>query len=124
MIHWILEQQDKILGSLIQDFENFEWDDIQSTEAGNPHLPKWKHGWEMVRLSKGTIREYQAPVGKIDKDVERIAGVTQEQLNLKRTHASIRDARTGLVLSAAVIGFTVITICNLSLYDESIGSAS
>ncbi|KAI6089707.1 hypothetical protein F4821DRAFT_230746 [Hypoxylon rubiginosum] len=110
MIKRTLRRQDEILGSLIEEFEKFEWYDLQHAPDRSPELPKWKHGWEKVKLSRGKIKEYQERVEEIERNAERIRGVIQEQLNLKRTHASIRDARTGLVLSAAVIGFTVITI--------------
>jgi hypothetical protein len=49
-------------------------------------------------------------VRKIDGDAERIEKANQELLNLKHTHSSIKDAHSSLILSTAVIGFTVVTI--------------
>ncbi|KAI1188550.1 hypothetical protein F5B17DRAFT_394896, partial [Nemania serpens] len=65
---------------------------------------------EIVRSSRGTIESYQERARKIDKDAEMVEKRMQDQLNLKRTYASIRDARTRVTLGSAVIGFTVITI--------------
>jgi hypothetical protein len=60
---------------------------------------------------------YRKRVVKIDKDAEHIDKIIQDELNLKRTFASMQDARTGmqdawnsLLLGWAVIGFTIITV--------------
>ncbi|KAI1466186.1 uncharacterized protein F4812DRAFT_461157 [Daldinia caldariorum] len=42
-------------------------------------------------------------------NTDRIDNLIQNQLNMKRTYASIRDARTGLIFSAMAIVFAVIT---------------
>lgn len=47
---------------------------------------------------------------KIDRDAERIGQTIQDQMNLERTHASMEEAHTSVVLGMAVIGFTTITI--------------
>ena len=47
---------------------------------------------------------------KIDADAERVEKAVQDKLDLKRTDASIKDAHSSLLLSTAVIGFTIITI--------------
>ncbi|KAJ2981848.1 hypothetical protein NUW58_g6586 [Xylaria curta] len=65
---------------------------------------------EVVERSKLLIEKYQKRIRKIDGDAERVEKRIQDQLNLKRTHVSINDARSGLILSTAIIGFTVITI--------------
>jgi len=49
-------------------------------------------------------------VRKIDGDAERIEKWVQDLLDLKRTHASIKEAHDSLILSTAVIGFIVITV--------------
>jgi Mg2+ and Co2+ transporter CorA len=47
---------------------------------------------------------------KIDGDAERVQKAVQDKLDLKRTYASVKDAHSSLLLSTAVIGFTVVTI--------------
>jgi hypothetical protein len=46
----------------------------------------------------------------MDRDAERIEASIKDQLELKRTHASMNDARSSLVLGVAVAGFTIVTI--------------
>ncbi|KAI0099373.1 hypothetical protein F4814DRAFT_433045 [Daldinia grandis] len=105
MIQEILCQQKDILQRLIQDIENKE------LNTSDPAKEPWEvREWEGFKLSAKDIDNFQKRAAKIDRDAERIENLIQNQLNMKRTYASIRDARTGLILSAAVIGFTVITI--------------
>ncbi|OAG38454.1 hypothetical protein AYO21_07276 [Fonsecaea monophora] len=66
---------------------------------------------------KKQINTYRARIAKIQKDADRIDQAISNALNLKRTAASIqdarnsaKDARTSLLLGWAVLGFTIITI--------------
>jgi hypothetical protein len=97
MIQHVLEQQEHILKQFLKDC---------APASREQHIP----GWERIKASQETIQEYMRRVKKIDGDADRIEKSIQDMLNLKRTHASIRDAHNSLILSTAVIGFTVITI--------------
>ncbi|KAI1653919.1 hypothetical protein F4813DRAFT_373216 [Daldinia decipiens] len=109
MVQEILDQQKEILRSLIQDIENHEFRNMSEKCVGVEK--NYNEGrWEKLKLSAKDVDGFQKRVSKIGRDAERIENLIQNQLNMKRTYASIRDARTGLILSAAVIGFTVITI--------------
>ncbi|KAF2822161.1 hypothetical protein CC86DRAFT_410545 [Ophiobolus disseminans] len=66
--------------------------------------------WARVEGAEGTLKKYKKRERKIDGDAERVEKAIQDLLNLKRTHASIQDAHSSLVLSTAVIGFAVVTI--------------
>ncbi|KAI0107517.1 hypothetical protein GGR51DRAFT_570887 [Nemania sp. FL0031] len=132
IISQVLEQQLEILGDLIEDFESYNPDshsflNPEFLQAGGrlnkEAIKKWEvdveamEEWEEVKYSKIMIRKYQKRVKKIGEDAARVEKIIQDQLNLKRTHASIKDARAsltlgtaGLILSTAVIGFTLITI--------------
>ncbi|KAI1742761.1 hypothetical protein F4680DRAFT_26332 [Xylaria scruposa] len=70
----------------------------------------FRTGWEELKLARTNIETYQKRVNKLNADAARIEKRIQDQLNLKRTYASIKEARSARVLSAAVIGFTVVTI--------------
>ncbi|CAN9364128.1 unnamed protein product [Alternaria alternata] len=97
MIKHVLEQQEHVLMQFLRD----------SFDANvEPPLPYWT----LIKASQETIHRYMRRVEKIDGDADRIEKNIQDMLNLKRTHASIRDAHSSLILSTAVIGFTVITI--------------
>ncbi|KAH9985875.1 hypothetical protein F4779DRAFT_611994 [Xylariaceae sp. FL0662B] len=137
MIRVVLNQQLNILNELISEFEDHNPDSLpfldprDPIKADNPVLthdsdqkclPEEEildiaHEWEKVKSSRKLINRYQDRVDKLDNDAERIEKRIQDQLNLKRTHTNINDAqasliaaRVGLIVSAAVIGFTVITV--------------
>ncbi|KAI0546576.1 hypothetical protein F4679DRAFT_587418 [Xylaria curta] len=137
MIQGILSQQLDILDKLISGFEYHNPESLpfldrgDSTQIGDPtptqdssqgsfteeEINIMAEEWENVKSSRNDINRYQRRANKIDNDAERAEKRIQDQLNLKRTHASIRDAeasllaaRAGLIVSAAVIGFTVITV--------------
>ena len=95
MIHEILRQQKQILNSLIDNV--------------NPSVEK-ERAWREVVDANQRLESYQQRLQKIDRDAQRTEKDIQDRLNLVRTHASMRDARTGLALSTAVIGFTIVTI--------------
>ncbi|KAI1112388.1 hypothetical protein F5Y14DRAFT_422023 [Nemania sp. NC0429] len=108
MIQQVLGQQLEILQSLIADAE-------KNTTDGAPQRPMQR--WKQVKSAVTEVKKYQKRAEKIDSDAERVERRIQDQLNLRRTHVSIEDARVGLILSraslvtsTAVIGFTVITI--------------
>jgi hypothetical protein len=97
MIQHVLEQQERILKQFLKDC-------LPASEK--QHLPDWTP----IEASQETIQRYVRRVRKIDGDADRIEKSIQDMLNLKRTHASIRDAHSSLIVSTAVIGFTVITV--------------
>ncbi|CAN9313230.1 unnamed protein product [Alternaria sp. RS040] len=97
MIKHVLEQQERVLKQFLED----------CLPANEERLPP---NWVQIKASQETIKQYMKRVEKIDGDADRIEKNIQDMLNLKRTHASIRDAHSSLILSTAVIGFTVITI--------------
>ncbi|KAI0392793.1 hypothetical protein F5Y17DRAFT_340528 [Xylariaceae sp. FL0594] len=122
MIEDVLLQQQNIMATLIEDFENNDPDIVEllawkpqstSPEDLSQEEKEWFQAlrtWKSIKRDKGQIEGYMKRVRKIDGDAERIEKRIQDQLNLKRTHASIKDARTSLLLGTAVIGFTVVTV--------------
>jgi hypothetical protein len=95
MIETVLHEQETILESMMRN---------ASREARN------HQAWQMVRAAQVQLGQYEKRLHKIDSDAQRIEKRIQDQLNLKRTHASLQDTRTSLLLGTAVIGFTVITV--------------
>jgi hypothetical protein len=96
MVLYVLEQQKKVLKDLI-------YDDCIDEEDLHPD-------WARVRRAESSLAQYEGRIKKIDGDTERIEKAVNDMLNLKRTYASIKDTHSSLLLSTAVIGFTVITI--------------
>jgi hypothetical protein len=64
----------------------------------------------LLECSKDLLHRFRDRIKKINNDAERIDKTVHDRLNLKRAFASIQDARTSLLFSLAVIGFTVVTI--------------
>lgn len=64
----------------------------------------------LLERSKDLLHRFRDRIKKINNDAERIDKTVHDRLNLKRAFASIQDARTSLLFSLAVIGFTVVTI--------------
>ncbi|KAI0186440.1 hypothetical protein EV127DRAFT_514460 [Xylaria flabelliformis] len=114
MIQDILNQQLIIMDKFIRDVEHPSPRFLSALEQEEPFgiykLPSENEKWEDVKLSRTKIETYQKRVNKLNADAARIEKRIQDQLNLKRTYASIKEARSARVLSAAVIGFTVVTI--------------
>lgn len=95
MIAEVLSQQAEIIRTVIRD-ASMRW--------------KGEASFSFVVRAEKQLEGYRERVTKIDKDAERIGQTIQDQLNLKRTHASMKEAHTTVVLDMAVIGFTTITI--------------
>ena len=120
MIQDVLKQQMGVLKDLLNDYSESKMamkDDIcaetePSIIEGPPPLVFRDPAslWVEIERAQNTLAQYQKRAKKIDRDVQRVEKTVQDQLNLKRTYASIKDAHSSLLLSTAVIGFTVITI--------------
>lgn len=126
MIREVLTCQEEILQDLIRDYETNNPDSLEfmTYDQDKLDLPKeqmkekyptanfyeMRSKWRPVLSALAELAKYQKKVAKIDRDVERIEKTVQDQLDLKRTHVSIRDTHSSLILGVAVAGFTVITI--------------
>jgi hypothetical protein len=117
MIQHVLEQQDEILSSLLEDCCHPQAiTPNQLNPSSIPHLqPPARHvelapDWTPVRKGQAILKRYQKRIRKIDGDAERIEKNVQDLLNLKRTYASVQDSHASVLLSIAAIGFAVVTI--------------
>jgi hypothetical protein len=66
--------------------------------------------WYEVIGAREPLKSYSELMEKINADAARIEKVILDELNLKRTFATMEDTRMGILLSTAVIGFTVIMV--------------
>jgi len=117
MIQHFLEQQVEILRALLDEREKSKNAIDTAHQPAQSPLPtddpreeSSASEWAKVEGAERTLQKYKQRVRKIDGDAERIERAIQDMLNLKRTHSSINDAHSSLILSTAVIGFTVVTI--------------
>ncbi|KAF1963061.1 hypothetical protein CC80DRAFT_104718 [Byssothecium circinans] len=105
MIQEVLEQQQMVLDKLLIDGK---WIDATTK------VPKEKDTVpsivNRILASRDRLLGYQNRIGKIQADAERIDKAVESMLNLKRTFAGIKEAHNSIILNAAVVGFTVITI--------------
>ena len=67
-------------------------------------------GWIRIFRAKSRLEGYLDRIKKKSNDAERIEESIQAKLELKRTNAGIKHAHNSLLLSMAVVGFTVITV--------------
>jgi hypothetical protein len=104
MIQDVLRQQKEVLGDILNDPPK-DFIDPSKRGSGSDYEP-----WDHVIGSMKTLEKYYRLTEKISADATRIEKNIQDELNLKRTFATMEDARTSLSLGVAVIGFTVITI--------------
>lgn len=118
MISSILGEQKDIVDELTTELLAGNWADAGRTttkDASSPHFQgsmgvKEASSRDFNRSSSETLVQLQKRVTKIDDDAERIEKIVADKLNLKRAYATIQDTHHSLLLSTAVIGFTVITI--------------
>lgn len=118
MIQDVLEQQMGVLKDLLNDYSESKTamkDDVcAETEPSiteGPPPPGFRDPASLrveVERAQNTLAQYQKRAKKVDRDAQRVEKTIQDQLNLKRTYASIKDAHSSLLPSAAVIGFTII----------------
>jgi hypothetical protein len=59
---------------------------------------------------KRDLNNFNQRIRRIDEDAERVEKVILVQLDLKAKHAGLRESHNSTALSAAVVGFTIITI--------------
>jgi Mg2+ and Co2+ transporter CorA len=118
MIFEIFEQQKQIVDSFLlrSDFydpkeQAFKVKE-EPTSISEPTFisERGRVDWMMLLRARRLLDKDSKRAEKVDRDAERIAQSIKDQLDLKRTHASIRDARSSLVLGVAVASFTVVTI--------------
>jgi Mg2+ and Co2+ transporter CorA len=98
MIKSVLTEQGEVWGLFYKNLRESKvakWDPNIARSANRP---------------QEQIPKFQRRIQKIDEDAQRVEQWIQGQLDLKKTHASLRDSHNSTLLSTAVIGFTVITV--------------
>ncbi|KAJ2974079.1 hypothetical protein NUW58_g8773 [Xylaria curta] len=66
--------------------------------------------WREIAKPQAQFPKYRKRFEKLDDDAERVERNILVQLDLKQKHAAIKETHTATVMSAAIVGFTVITI--------------
>jgi hypothetical protein len=122
MIQNILDQQEEILNSLLDDCsqsqtlmsQNQSPDPVHPAKKSALEPPlnwvKRSPHWTYVSKGQELLKRYKKRIQKIDGDAQRIEKNVQDLLNLKRTYASVQDSHASVLLSVAAIGFAIVTI--------------
>jgi Mg2+ and Co2+ transporter CorA len=95
------------VGNAIQDFQK------SLNKAVRDHSVRTHYVREkdtIVMQARERLDQYEERVKKIDGDAERIQATIDAMLNLKRTHASINDAKNSIMIGYAALGFAIVTI--------------
>lgn len=80
------------------------------TKTTKTDVDRAKERWAMIRSATTTLARYKRRIEKIKNDSERIEKEVKDKLELKRTYASVKATRNGLILSLAAVAFAVVTV--------------
>ncbi|CAG8954958.1 hypothetical protein HYFRA_00008647 [Hymenoscyphus fraxineus] len=77
--------------------------------------PNHRYPWiveivEVLERPQKQFANYKRQIAKLDADAERVEDAIRFLLDLKSKHDSLKEAHLTTLMSAAVIGFTIITI--------------
>ncbi|KAI1737702.1 hypothetical protein F4680DRAFT_467969 [Xylaria scruposa] len=66
--------------------------------------------WRMICRPRVLFNKYRRRITKLEEDAERVERNIVTKLDLKQKHAAMSEAHSTAIISAAVFGFTIITI--------------
>jgi hypothetical protein len=111
----IVQQQD-----IWKDFACKAWPEYWSndqdgklsirTEQYKAFSAKDAEFWIKVQWIDSVFKKYFRRIDQLDEDAQRVERSITAMLDLKTKHATMREAHTTAVMSAAVLGFTIVTI--------------
>jgi tetrahydromethanopterin S-methyltransferase subunit B len=118
MISTILFQQEEVWKDFANKMWPQYWPDGPDGRFQPPETPKVKDGmyginpeiWSKIQRPQIQLAKFKRRISKLDADAERVTRAIDRQLDLKTTHASIKEAHSTAIMSAAVFGFTIVTI--------------
>jgi hypothetical protein len=113
MIKSVLTEQGELWDLFYKNFEKrvSERANRPQEQISKFQLAEWDNNVaRSVNRPQEQIPKFQRRIQKIDEDAQRVEQWVQGQLDLKKTHASLRDSHNSTLLSTAVIGFTIITV--------------
>ncbi|KAF4632926.1 hypothetical protein G7Y89_g5196 [Cudoniella acicularis] len=118
MIKTVLFQQEEVW----RDFANKAWPlywpdgpggrfkPLPETPDGRVISETERRAWIKIQRPLIQFAKFNRRIAKLDEDAERVERAIDRKLDLKTKHASLREAHTMAIMSAAVFGFTIITI--------------
>ena len=118
MIKRVLAQQEEVW----REFASNAWPDFWLSggeDGARMRIPshisraftrKQAETWRAVLSPQTQFREYERQISQLGEDAERIEKSINTQLDLKAKDATLRETHATAEMSAAVFGFTIITI--------------
>ncbi|PMD47078.1 hypothetical protein L207DRAFT_150585 [Hyaloscypha variabilis F] len=118
MIKTVLFQQEEVW----RDFANRAWPSYWPDGPGGRFKPPSeapddtafsemdRRIWIKIQRPQIQFAKFNRRIAKLDADAERVERAIDRKLDLKTKHASLREAHTMAIMSAAVFGFTIVTI--------------
>lgn len=85
-------------------------DGENNTKGKSKSTSKVDDEWQAIMRAQSQFDRYRRRIGQLDEDVQRMENSIMIKLDLKQKHASLQESHATAVMSAAVLGFTVITI--------------
>ena len=84
------------------------WERMDSWQGLDLETKLWLE--KILKRPKSQLSKFLSRIDKIEKDAQRVEERISWQLDLKSKHAGLKESHNSLILSRAVIGFTVITV--------------
>ncbi|GAW25118.1 putative ankyrin repeat-containing domain [Rosellinia necatrix] len=112
MMETVLFQQEEIWKEFTYNTWPQFWPDGENGRFKSP----FNHGngdvevWREISKPQSQFSKYRKRFQKLDEDAERVERHILVQLDLKQKHAALKETHTTTVMSASVVGFTVITV--------------
>lgn len=116
MIKRVLLQQEDVWKS----FANNAWPEYwPNGEDGRMVVPRedWgkfqadeRNEWKTIIKAQSLFEKYRRRLSQLNEDAERVERSIIIKLDLKQKHTSLQESHSTAVMSAAVLGFTIVTI--------------
>jgi len=119
MIKTVLFQQEDVWKDFANKAWPSYWPDGPDGRFKPPERPEPEYNvspktqreiWTKIQKPQLQFAKFKRRIAKLDADAERVERAIDRKLDLKAKHASLNEAHTMAVMSAAVFGFTIITI--------------
>jgi len=120
MISTILFQQEEVWKDFVNKTWSEHWPDgpdgrfklpkMSEDEDGPMYLDNHREIWSKIQKPQAQFAKFKRRISKLDADAERVAKAMDRKLDLMASHAGLKEAHSTAIMSAAVFGFTIITI--------------
>ncbi|KAE9365876.1 hypothetical protein N431DRAFT_487767 [Stipitochalara longipes BDJ] len=120
MMRTVLFQQEEVWKEFANKTWPQYWPDGPDGRFKTPERPKdlderttprnHQEIWSKIRRPQIQFPKFKRRIAKLDDDAERVERAIDRKLDLKAKHASINEAHSTAIMSAAVFGFTIVTI--------------